>query len=72
MKKNDNDNMTYHEAKAELEKIVDELKQGAADIDSMAANVKRATELLTLCQARLREVEAHILPDTEEESQAGA
>jgi exodeoxyribonuclease VII small subunit len=66
MKKNDN--VTYQAAKAELEKIVNELKQGTADIDSMAENVKRATELLTLCQERLRQVEAHILPDAEEEN----
>jgi exodeoxyribonuclease VII small subunit len=61
MKKNDNP--TYHAAKAELEKIVNELKQGTADIDRMAENVKRATELLNVCRERLREVEAQVLPE---------
>jgi exodeoxyribonuclease VII small subunit len=60
-----NDNIPYHAAKAELEKIVNELKQGTADIDSMAENVKRATELLNMCQERLRQVEANILPEEE-------
>jgi exodeoxyribonuclease VII small subunit len=61
-----NDNMTYREAKAALEKIVNELKQGTADIDSMAENVKRATELLTFCQERLKQVEANTLPGAED------
>ncbi|MDR2448626.1 MAG: exodeoxyribonuclease VII small subunit [Prevotellaceae bacterium] len=65
MKKNDK--IAYHAAKAELEKIVNELKQGTADIDRMAENVKRATELLTVCRERLEEVEAQVLPDFEEE-----
>jgi exodeoxyribonuclease VII small subunit len=65
MKKNDK--ISYQAAKAELEKIVNELKQGTADIDSMAENVKRATELLNLCQERLRQVETHISPDAEKE-----
>jgi exodeoxyribonuclease VII small subunit len=66
MKKHDN--LTYHAAKAELEKIVSELKQGTADIDRMAGNVKRATELLNVCRERLMEVEAQVLPGFEEES----
>jgi exodeoxyribonuclease VII small subunit len=66
MKKNDN--ITYRAAKAELEKIVNELKQGTADIDSMAGNVKRGAELLNVCRERLRQVEANILPEEEEES----
>jgi exodeoxyribonuclease VII small subunit len=65
MKKNDK--VTYHAAKAELEKIVNELKQGTADIDRMAENVARATELLNVCRERLREVEAQVLPGFEEE-----
>jgi exodeoxyribonuclease VII small subunit len=64
MKKNDKP--TYHAAKAELEKIVNELKQGMADIDRMAEDVKRATALLTLCRERLREVEAQVLPGFDE------
>ena len=69
MKKNDK--ITYHAAKAELEKIVNELKQGTADIDRMAENVKRATELLSLCRERLGEVEAQVLPEFEEEKGQG-
>jgi exodeoxyribonuclease VII small subunit len=46
---------------------VNELKQGTADIDRMAENVKRATELLNVCRERLREVEAQVLPEFEEE-----
>ncbi|MDR0737911.1 MAG: exodeoxyribonuclease VII small subunit [Prevotellaceae bacterium] len=66
MKKNDK--VTYHAAKAELEKIVNDLKQGTADIDRMAENVKRATELLNICRERLEEVEAQVLPEFEEEN----
>jgi exodeoxyribonuclease VII small subunit len=66
--KNSNSNTSYRTAKAELEKIVNELKRGTADIDSMAENVRRGTELLNVCRERLRQVEANILPDAEEES----
>jgi exodeoxyribonuclease VII small subunit len=68
MKKNSK--LTYHAAKAELEEIVNELKQGTADIDRMAENVTRATELLQVCRERLREVEAQVLPGLDDENDA--
>ncbi|MDR3236181.1 MAG: exodeoxyribonuclease VII small subunit [Prevotellaceae bacterium] len=45
---------TYKAAKAELEKIVNSLKQGKADVDHMVADVRRAAELLDFCRERLK------------------
>jgi exodeoxyribonuclease VII small subunit len=43
----------YREALAELERILDELEGDAVDVDVLAARVKRAAELITLCRDRI-------------------
>jgi exodeoxyribonuclease VII small subunit len=58
--KKNNDNMSYQSAKAELEAIVNKLKSGTADIDSLSVEMKRANELLTFCMERLRQVEEEL------------
>ena len=51
---------TYSEALAELEAILAGFESGSTDIDTLAAQVGRATELIKLCRARLTKVEADV------------
>jgi exodeoxyribonuclease VII small subunit len=44
---------SYEKAKAELENILAELEEGEASIDTMAKQVKRASELIRLCKEKL-------------------
>ena len=50
--------VTYAEAMGEIEKILARLRNEEMDVDSLAAEVKRATELIASCKARLRKAEA--------------
>jgi exodeoxyribonuclease VII small subunit len=43
----------YAEAMAELESILHELEDGEVDIDHLAAQVRRAAELVRHCRGRL-------------------
>lgn len=46
--------MTYASAIAELEKIVQDIESGEVDVDVLAEKVKRSTELIKFCNARLK------------------
>ena len=52
--------LTYAEAIAEVEKIVAKFATGEMDVDSLAANVKRATELIAVCKKRLAKAEKDV------------
>ena len=52
--------MTYTEAMAEVEEILGRFSREEPDVDALAAEVKRATELLTLCRAKLRKAEEDV------------
>lgn len=54
------DVMSYGEAKSELDAILARLSSSDVDIDSLAADVARATELIELCRNRLAGVEAEV------------
>ncbi len=59
----------YAEAMTELEEILDELEGDDLDIDVLAERVRRASELLTLCRARIARAQAdvdRIVTDLEE------
>ena len=43
----------YIDAMSELEQILEELDGDAVDVDQLAAQVKRASELIRLCRERL-------------------
>ena len=43
----------YAEAIGELESILDELESNDVDVDVLAENVKRASELIELCRDRI-------------------
>lgn len=59
--------MTYSEAVAEIEQILSRLKSEQIDVDRLSAEVKRATELIAQCKARLVEVEATVKAQLSEE-----
>jgi len=63
--KKTNTTTSYQAAKAELETIVNKLKSGTADIDSLSVEMKRANELLTFCMERLRQVEEELTINNE-------
>ena len=52
--------MNYTEAIAEIEKILARLRNEEMDVDSLAAEVKRATELIAGCKSRLRKAEEEV------------
>ena len=49
--------LTYTEAVAEIEQILARLRGEHIDVDTLAAEVKRATELIAQCKAQLTDVE---------------
>lgn len=52
--------ITYASAMAEVEKILTRFRDEEMDVDSLAAEVKRATELIALCKERLLKAEADV------------
>lgn len=52
--------LSYKEAIAELEKIVNALQNDNCDIDNMVALTRRATVLLKLCRERLTTTEQQL------------
>lgn len=52
--------MTYAEAMAQIEKILARFRNEEMDVDSLAAVVKRATELIAGCKSRLRKAEEEV------------
>ena len=52
--------ISYSEAMAEIEKILGRLRSEEMNVDGLAAEVKRATELIASCKARLRKAEADV------------
>ena len=59
--------LTYSEAIAEIEQILALLKSEQTDVDKLSAEVKRATELIAQCKARLTDVEATVKAQLSEE-----
>lgn len=52
--------LTYEEAYDELQEIVAALENETISVDELAVKVKRATELVAYCQAKLKATEAEI------------
>jgi exodeoxyribonuclease VII small subunit len=50
----------YADAMRELTEILDELERDDLDVDVLAARVKRASELISLCRARLARAQADV------------
>ena len=51
---------TYTEAFAELQQIVLKIEQGNIEIDELSAQVKRAAELIKICQSKLKNTDADV------------
>ncbi len=52
--------MSFNEAVKEIERILQDIEQGDLDIDKLSQEVKRAAELIKLCQKKLRTTEEEI------------
>lgn len=52
--------ITYSQALAELESILNGLRADACDVDTLAARTRRAVELLNLCRSRLTATEEEL------------
>ena len=55
-----NETITYEAAIAEVEAIVARLESAETGVDGLAAQVKRASELIGLCRSRLRLAEEDV------------
>lgn len=58
--------LTYGEAIKEIEQIISRLSNEQTELDTLSAELKRATELIARCKAQLVEVEAAVKKQTEE------
>lgn len=58
--------LTYSEAIAEIEQIISRLRNEQTGVDTLAAELKRATELIERCKAQLRKVESSVKEQMEE------
>lgn len=52
--------MKYEEAVSELEGIVEKLENNQLDLDEMTVQLKRAQQLIKLCNDRLTKTDAEI------------
>ena len=62
----DNKKITYSDAIAEIEQIISCLRSEQTGVDTLASELKRATELIEGCKAQLRDVEATVKKQMEE------
>lgn len=51
---------SFNEAVLEIDKILRNIESGVLDIDKLAVEVKRASELIRQCQKKLRTTEEEI------------
>lgn len=52
--------LTYTQAVAEIDEIVAQLDNNELDMDNLLAKVKRASELIEFCRAKLRATEDEV------------
>ncbi|RYF92167.1 MAG: exodeoxyribonuclease VII small subunit [Chitinophagaceae bacterium] len=53
-------NLTYEEAYRELQKITEDIENESVSVDDLAAKVKRASELIRICQDKLKNAETEV------------
>jgi len=53
-------NLTYEEAYKELAQIAKDIENETVSVDVLAQKVKRASDLITLCQSRLKSTEMEV------------
>jgi exodeoxyribonuclease VII small subunit len=54
------DQPNYTQAFEELQKIVSEIESGQITVDELSEKVKRATELIVICKAKLTTTEENV------------
>jgi len=54
------EDLGYEEALADLDRILEELEGEETDLDSLAARVARASELVRHCKARIQATELEV------------
>ena len=52
--------LTYEEAYDELAQIANDIENDEVSVDVLAQKVKRASELITFCQAKLKSTELEV------------
>lgn len=52
--------MSYEAAYEELKQIAEEIESETISVDVLAEKVKRASELITYCQQKLRDTEVEV------------
>lgn len=52
--------LNYSEAIAQIELLMERFRTDEMDIDTLSAEVKRATELIAMCKERLTKVEKEV------------
>ncbi|OOG66785.1 exodeoxyribonuclease VII small subunit [Flavobacterium sp. A45] len=52
--------LTYEEAYKELALIASEIENETISVDVLAVKVKRASDLITFCQAKLKSTESEV------------
>ena len=58
--------LTYNEAIAEIEQIISRLRNEQTEVDTLSAELKRATELIARCKEQLHQVEVSVKKQLEE------
>ena len=53
-------NLTYEEAYLELASIAKDIENESVSVDVLAEKVKRASELITFCQTKLKSTESEV------------
>ena len=59
-KKKTKETLTYGEATAELEGILEEIEAGEADVDVLSEKVERAAALIRMCQDKISGAELKV------------
>jgi len=52
--------LTYSEAIAEIESIIEKIENNEIEIDNLSKSVNRVSELLKFCKSQLRETEEEV------------
>lgn len=52
--------LNYKEAMAEIEQIVARLEENKLDVDELSTKVKRVSELIAFCKAKLHSTEEEV------------
>ena len=52
--------ISYKQAFEELEGILEDIKERSVDVDELSDKVKRARELIDICEKRIKQVEMEV------------